>query len=261
MLALLVCLLLASATADDLFAPRYYRTVLQFSDAPPPPNALLDVLDPAHVRWSALDSSSTISNVLAAGYAHIKNQFGIDFTAPPAFPIPSLPGAIFHPLATLYPYGQDSTSVRPYQIAADSRNKKRGDQDLWMITEYGFLILMSGTGTFPGGNQSGTSYNSGSILSCGKYIWLRVGGDWNSTKNREDLAFFSEQPSSQFINSQGQFEERTKVTVVDAAGRVGQNQGTSTTTVNPDGSKFRRMRSVTTWDWKDGERQNAGNSN
>lgn len=260
MKAILFLVLILGTFADDLFAPRYHRTVLQFADAVPPPNALLSVLDVNHQRMKVFYSDAQVTSILNDGYAWINSQFGINFAAPPAFPIASLPGAIFHPLGTLYPYGQDSSVVQPYQIAADSRNKKRGDQDLWMITEYGFLILLNGQGTFPGGNQSGTTYAQGSILTYGFYNWLRVGGDWNTTSDREQVLFYSEQPSSQFVNSQGQFEERTKVTVVDSTGRVGYNQGTSTTTVNPDGSKWRRMRSVSTWDWLPGEKQNAGSS-
>lgn len=174
---------------------------------------------------------------------------------------------IYPNLATLYPYGTDpSVQDRHYKIAADSQNPKRGNQENWVIHEYGFLILMSINGTFPAGNQSGTSFVQNDVLSYAQYNFLNAGEHLTSNKCqrnpnncREVMTFRSVVPTKRPRNSYGIDEELMAVEVIDLKdGRICTAQGAGKVFKQGDGSLWRRNRFITTCDWIPSDRHHKG---
>jgi len=248
---------LASADKPHFAQQYYYRTILQTRDSPAGANPLLAVLDPGHVRMSYFYTASEITAILNAGKAYILYQFGIDFDSSVVVPVPGIDGAFEYPgFGVLYPYGTDPTlrSDNPYKVAADSRYKKRGDTEEWVIHEYGFLILTTNDGTFSSGNQTGTNYTADDILSYTNYNFLNVAANWTGhpchpADCREVFTVRSNTPMKRPVNSYGIAEEEISAETLDDTGRLCETEGASKAYVDPNGDIFGRDRIVTTCAW------------
>ena len=254
MLVPLFALLFLCCNADN-FAPLFSRTVLQVFETPAVlgGNPTLDILDFGHAKALALYDATEFNAFLDQGFAYYVSTFGIDFLSAPAVPGP-FPGAYSHPLGLLIPYGVDPNTYTKYKIAADSSNKKRGDEEQWFIAEYGLLFLSNSTATFPGGSKVGYAITPGGILAWTEYNYLRTGANWTSPdcdvkSCREKVKARSEQPSFTGVNSEGQSHQYITVTLTDSDGRTGYANGYITTVVTTNTTGYQRGRITSTWNY------------
>jgi hypothetical protein len=165
------------------------------------------IYDFDHTSFRALGlyDNSYIDNWDVLTKNHMLAQFGLNFNAG----VPGiLPGTIELKnsstgvtYATMIPYKYIVNNT--YRIQLDTENVERGESGDWFNNAFGNLVLMAGSGTYPGGLAQGTIYYDGDILSYVFYQFMKEGSDISKEKNREQIKLRSEYAARQVPNSFG----------------------------------------------------------
>ena len=202
-----------------------YDRFIFYSKDIPAPTSPTRVFDPGFNRTLSfacgrLYGPEYPAEIFTLATSWFLKQFGINWAL--GAPVPGFPGARVLPQGLLFPFinGEDHLLRIHTDVFVDGKERTNTKEDNnWFIFDTGYLVVLSGNGTFPGGVLAGATYLNGQILAYTQYTFLNEDYErrWGTIdpRWREVFTLKSYQPTLSQPNAFGQSEQYISTLVFD----------------------------------------------
>ncbi len=219
---------------------RFSRVLVYAKHAPA---ASLPSIDPNHINAvnTGLITSADADQLTIDAMADFYAKYGIDLSVvvPDANGQRTTADVIMQPALA----GLDKGTV----LVSDSANPSREHTHSWYVVDYSEMFFFRTTGTVPGGEFAGLTFNAGDAFLFGYSNLVRNNKDWSISKNREKFKIASHILAKQAPNILGKRQFIIPFDVTDSDNNVG--YWLQATSIAPEnGVDFLQSRIIITWD-------------